>query len=143
MAKKPGATLLAAHRRPDTTWHGTAFVVEALVLLVFLAFALATFMQLFSAAHQRGVAEHELTQAVLLASNDAEQFAAAPQEGSTADTFDVNGVTYLVTRSVAPAPQEGGTLYRAEIIVETEGEQVYALNTARYVSNGAKGGDAA
>ena len=41
MARKPADSLLAARRGSDTTWHGTAFVVEALVLLVFLAFALA------------------------------------------------------------------------------------------------------
>lgn len=33
MARKPAETLLAARRGPDATWHGTAFVVEALVLL--------------------------------------------------------------------------------------------------------------
>ena len=91
MAKKRTETLLAARRGTDTTWHGTAFVVEALVLLAFLAFALAVFMQLFGAAHVRGAEERQLTQAVLLASNAAEEFAATPQAGSTSTAFDDAG----------------------------------------------------
>lgn len=150
MAKTPASTLLAAQRRGSpATWHGTAFVVEALVLLVFLAFALATFMQLFGAAHERGVEERQLTQAVLLATNDAERFAAAPLDGSGRAAYGANGSaldsgeaaeagTFVVTREVTPVDREGGTLYRATITVKCDGETVYELETARYVSDGAQ-----
>ncbi len=146
MAKKRAETLLAAGRGADTAWHGTAFVVESLVLLAFLAFALAVFMQLFGAAHVRGAEERQLTQAVLLASNAAEEFAAAPQAGSTTATFDGDGGepasaeaedAYLVSSDVTPERTEGGTLYRADITVTCDGEAVYRLETARYVSDGA------
>lgn len=148
MARKPAETLLAARRGPDATWHGTAFVVEALVLLAFLAFALAMFMQLFGAAHNRGVEERQLTQAVLLASNAAEEFAAMPLAGTQSDALgaaaDAGEGDYLVTREVVPEPTEGGTLYHASIAVSRDGEVVYELETARYASDGAaEGGDAA
>ena len=150
MAKRPAGTLLAARRSADTTWHGTAFVVEALVLLVFLAFALAVFMQLFGAAHARGVEERQLTQAVLLASNAAEEFAAAPQAGSASAAFDSDGNelsstaeaegtagSYVVASKVTPESTPGGTLYRANITVTCDGETDYQLESARYASDGA------
>lgn len=147
MAKKRTETLLAARRGTDTTWHGTAFVVEALVLLAFLAFALAVFMQLFGAAHVRGAEERQLTQAVLLASNAAEEFAATPQAGSTSTAFDDAGNelaqaagaegAYVVTCEVTPERTQGGTMYRANIMVTCDGAEVYRLESARYVS-GAK-----
>lgn len=156
MARKPADTLLAARRGAETTWHGTAFVVEALVLLVFLAFALAVFMQLFGAAHNRGLGERQLTQAVLLASNAAEEFAAAPLAGTSAEAFDGDGNAlvasaeagageaadaYVVSREVVPVLMENGTLYRASIAVFCDGEAVYKLETSRYVSDGAAGAD--
>ena len=45
MAERRANTLLAARRSEDTAWHGTAFIVEALLLLAFLAFSLAVFMR--------------------------------------------------------------------------------------------------
>ncbi|MEG2024524.1 MAG: hypothetical protein RRZ85_03130 [Gordonibacter sp.] len=177
MARKPETTLLSARHRPDTTWHGTAFVVEALVLLVFLTFAIAVLMQLFGSAHARGLEERSLTQAVALATNDAEAFAAAPQADLPSSIFDADGNplssadaeevadTFVVTRKVTPEIEPSGTLYRASIVVARDGETVYELDTARYVSaaassnatpasqntgsttpsgiSGAKGGDAA
>lgn len=138
MAKKRVGTLLESRHGISTTWHGAAFVVEALLLLVFLAFALAVFMQLFGAAHSRGTEERQLTQAVLLAANDAETFAAAPQAGTETTTFDA----YVVEREVKAERSQSGTLYRAFITVVCEGQPVYELESARYVSDGTEGGDA-
>lgn len=39
MAERRANTLLAARRSEDAAWHGTAFIVEALLLLAFLAFS--------------------------------------------------------------------------------------------------------
>ena len=41
-------------RRP---WHGAAFIVEALVLLVFLIASLAVIMQVIAGAHERSIEE--------------------------------------------------------------------------------------
>lgn len=138
MAKKRIDTLLEDRHGVTATWHGAAFIVEALLLLVFLAFALAVFMQLFGAAHSRGTEERQLTQAVLLAANDAEAFAAAPQAGTVTTTFDA----YLVEREVSTERSQSGTLYRASITVTCEGQPVYELESARYVSDEVEGGDA-
>lgn len=138
MAKKRVGTLLEGRHGVSTTWHGAAFVVEALLLLVFLAFALAVFMQLFGAAHNRGVEERRLTQAVLLASNDAEAFAADPQAGTETTEFDA----YTVVRDVSAERSQSGTLYRATITVACDGQDVYELETARYASDASEGGDA-
>lgn len=138
MARKNTDTLLENRHGVSTAWHGAAFVVEALLLLVFLAFALAVFMQLFGAAHSRGIEERQLTQAVLLASNDAEVFASNPQAGSSATRFDA----YAVDREVTTERSQSGTLYRATIVVTYDGQDVYELESARYVSDAAEGGDA-
>lgn len=154
MASKQAGSLLSSRRGSDTTWHGTAFVVESLVLLVFLAFALAVFMQLFSSAHARGTDERALTQAVTLASNNAEEFAASPQTGSMTETFSSDGTVlasgndedaaYVVTREIVNERTSSGTLYRATIAVESNGTTIYTLDTARYVADAdSKGGDAA
>ena len=154
MAERRANTLLAARRSEDTAWHGTAFIVEALLLLAFLAFSLAVFMQLFGSAHARSVEERQLTQAVRLASNEAERFAADPQAGYGAALYDAEGNavatggseqadTFVVERETASEQMPGGTLYRASIIVSCEGEAIYELETARYLSDGGRGGDGA
>ncbi len=68
------------------------------MLLVFLAFALAVFMQLFGAAHNRGVEERQLTQAVLLASNAAEEFAAAPLAGTSSEASTATAARWAGSR---------------------------------------------
>lgn len=154
MAKRRANTLLAARRSEDASWHGTAFVVEALLLLAFLAFSLAVFMQLFGSAHARSVEERQLAQAVLLASNEAERFAADPLTGFGAALYDAEGNalstgdkedadTFVVERETTSEQMPDGTLYRADIVVSCDGEAVYKLETARYLSDGARGGDGA
>lgn len=156
MAVNPPDDLIATQRTSTTTWHGAAFIVEALLLLVFLAFALAVLMQLFGTAHSRGVEERALTHATMLATNTAEAFAAAPGADSLTASFDVDGNllattadeaagddVYVVTRTVTPEQTDGGTLFQALISVEKSGQTVYELETSRYMSNTAQGGDVA
>ena len=45
-------------RRP---WHGAAFIVEALVLLVFLIASLAVIMQVIAGAHERSIEADRLS----------------------------------------------------------------------------------
>ncbi|WP_302391075.1 hypothetical protein [Eggerthella sinensis] len=133
-------------RRP---WHGAAFIVESLVLLVFLMASLAVLMQVMGNAHERGIEADKLSNAIILASNDAETFAADPTTGNTGgefalvdgeliqpegpiDALDKN--VYELTRIVEAQKQPGGTLYTAHIYVSCGGGTVYELNTSRYVS---------
>ena len=71
-------------RRP---WHGAAFIVEALVLLVFLIASLAVIMQVIAGAHERSIEADRLSNAIILASNDAEAFAADPTSGNTGGEY--------------------------------------------------------
>ena len=103
-------------RRP---WHGAAFIVEALVLLVFLIASLAVIMQVIAGAHERSIEADRLSNAIILASNDAEAFAADPTSGNT-------GGEYVLV---------DGQLYTAHIYVSCGGEATYQIDTARYVSN--------
>lgn len=139
------------------SWHGAAFVVESLVLLAFLVASLAVVISLMGDAHARGQAADELSNAIIAASNSAEEFAADPAgagDGNTAWYAVVDGAlvevgagdagddaggnaAYAVTRAVEREAQSAGTLYRAHIAVEREGATVYELDTSRYVSDAA------
>lgn len=147
-----------------SVWAGAAFVVEALILLAFLAGCLAVFMQLFGDATERGRQNVQLEAAVELASNRAEQFAASPLAGmessagdgrleqaagaaggagGAADAAAADG-DLVVTCDVTPEDLPAGVLYHAVIGVWDGDELVYELATARYVSGAAAGdGDAA
>lgn len=120
-------------RRP---WHGAAFIVEALVLLVFLIASLAVIMQVIAGAHERSIEADRLSNAIILASNDAEAFAADPTSGNTGGEYvlvdgqlvqpegpiDVlDKSVYDLTRIVEAQSQPGGTLYTAHIYVSCGG----------------------
>lgn len=117
---------------------GTAFLVEALVVLAFLMVALAVFVQLFSKAQIKGVESTQLSQAVLLATNYAEEFSADPTGVETQMTED--GLT--ATCNIKENKNKAGTLYEATIEVSDGSKTVYTLNTARFVNgvNGTGGG---
>jgi hypothetical protein len=133
-------------RRP---WHGAAFIVESLVLLVFLMASLAVLMQVMGNAHERGIEADKLSNAIILASNDAETFAADPTTGDRTAQFSLvdgelveltgaegaaSGERYEVERTVQQHTEKAGTLYEAHIEVSSGGNAVYEVNTSRYVS---------
>ncbi|MEY8561599.1 hypothetical protein AALA21_00865 [Eggerthellaceae bacterium 3-80] len=139
------------------SWSGAAFVVEALILLVFLAACLALFMSMFGSANEIGIANTRQEQALTLAANEAELFAADPTRvygahdvsvatglagrTSTADSPETE--IFTVRCDVTPEAMAAGTLYRALITVVFEGETLYSLQTACYVSNTSAEVDAA
>lgn len=143
------------------SWHGTALLVEALVLLAFLVASLALFMQVFAQARGMGAEGSELAQAVAMASNLAEEFAADPatepepleRDGLTAscevatvaaDDADHAGSQTDPDADGAPAGDSSGaagTLYRATILVtDGDGDEVYRLVTERYARGAATSG---
>ena len=144
------------------SWHGTALLVEALVLLSFLVASLALFMQAFAQARGMGADGSQLAQAVAMASDLAEEFAADPatepepleRDGLTAScevaTVAADGAdgTGGQTGSGADDTPSGGssgdssgaagTLYRATILVtDGDGDEVYRLVTERYARGAA------
>lgn len=137
------------------SWHGTALLVEALVLLAFLVASLALFMQVFAQARGMGAEGSQLAQAVAMASNLAEEFAADPatepepleRDGLTAScevatvaAGGANGTGGQTGSGADDTPSGGssgaaGTLYRATILVtDGDGDEVYRLVTERYAS---------
>ena len=117
----------------STVWHGAAFVLEAILLLLFLLISMAVFMSLFGHSDFIGQRTDELSRAVGLAQNTAEQFASDPSGMPESMTVDDE---YEITCDVTPETTDAGTLYQAEIMVSKDGSAVYMLNTARYVSGG-------
>lgn len=122
-----------------SSWHGTAFLIEALLLLALLTGCVAVFMQLFAQANAMGTESASLSGAVQIASNEAETFAADPHTWGVGETSeDVDG--YTVTRTVEAQDASHGTLYVATILVEaandssSEDAVTYTLSTSRYVS---------
>ena len=113
-----------------------AFLVEALVLLVFLAAAAAVFVQLFSKAAVQATESVELSQAVAIASNTAERFAADPS--SVAEFETVDDLIVKCTTRVEERPS--GNLYHATIsvfrnddsIAGDEDLPIYSIGTAHY-----------
>ena len=122
--------------RPATSarpgWASGAFIVESLLLLVFLIGSLAVFTQMFAAAAEQASQGGTLSAAVAAASNTAEQFAADPAsvepEAQAGDLRVVSDVTQDI--------RDGGVLYHATISVfdANNAEPVYTVTTSRYVS---------
>lgn len=112
---------------------GIAFIVEALILLFFLALSIAVFVQLLGGATLRGQKAVELEDAVQIAEDAAEQFAANP---TSLPSEDRKGV-YNVNIEVTPQASSTGILYTATISVSKDGykEPIYELESARYVDS--------
>lgn len=121
-------------RVAGTTWHGIGFLIEAMVLLAFVALAIAVFFRLFAFAKERSSANTELSQAVVYASNAAEQFAAAPE---TMSGYAKARDNYYITCSVTSEDTAVGTMYNAIINVSSQdtGELLYSLATSKYEGN--------
>lgn len=116
---------------------GFAFYIEALLLVLFLLVSMVVLIQMFSSSRSMGQEAHQLTKAVIMAQNAAEEFASGEiSQPETLLYFGENG-------QAAEAPQEGGYQVRvlveekdsmkaATIQVERFGEEIYSLNTARF-----------
>ncbi|MCL2889262.1 MAG: hypothetical protein FWE65_02430 [Eggerthellaceae bacterium] len=134
-----------SHRMPVSSqrpWHGAAFIVEALVLILFITLSTVVLMQLSNASRLHGEKAHALSYAVILATNEAERFAASPVSATTGYYDIVDNVLvaldeptdncFKVVRQVSREDKPSGVLFRAQIVVEKQGEILYTLNTARY-----------
>ena len=102
---------------------------------------MAVFLQLFAGAELEALRSNNLSQAVLLATNCAEEFSAHPDEMPvTTDEGD-----FEITCDVTPVAHKAGTLYEATITVRKDNKEVYTLKTSRYVSGAmqTEGSDAA
>lgn len=127
-----------------TRWSGAAFLVEAMLLLVFIMASLAVFTQLFSTSAERAIESRELTDAVAAASATAERFCANPL--GVESELQVGDLRVIC--QVTPERRTGGIIYYATISVYGDaGESaskpaepqaapmpLYTVQTAKYES---------
>lgn len=114
----------------------TTFVIEALLLMLCLMMIIAvSTMVIVHSVKMTQYYSHK-TEAITLAANTAERFAADPE--TVAREYKVDDlVATCDTHSFSNAT---GTVYDATISVEWNGDKLYILNTTKYVE-GQKGGD--
>lgn len=114
------------------TWGTAAFLVESMLLLVFLAVAMAMFLQLFGLALARAGEGEDLSRAAAVASSAAERFAADPSQSE--GSYEDDGM--IVRCEVNEEAEDSGVLYTAVIrVYDAEAsEPCYAISTTRYVS---------
>lgn len=148
------------HSRMSEASHGTAFIVEAMLLLFFLVIALAMTTQMTMESRAQAAQAAELSQAVTLAQNTAEEFAAQPEEFAKTGTTVREKNELKAECTVTQEKRAHGTMYTATITITGDnstlakklrvkqatatgdssgGEPVYTLTTSAYVS--AKGGN--
>lgn len=107
-----------------------AFIVESLVLFVFLVATLIIVSMLFFASVSMSVQGQNLERATIIASNAAERFAANP----TSANLDTSEYGLTVDCKVTPHKGTYGTLYEAHISVSDGDAVIYSISTSRYVS---------
>lgn len=149
MANKLDIPSFSTRRKltPSVNATNRAFVVEALILLAFLAVAVAIILQLFAAAGVQSREAHKLSLSEHLATNTAEVFAANPRTAPTMVYYNAEGepletevgAVYSVETTITPQSMEAGTLYTADIVVTNyelryDGNVTYELQTKRYLS---------
>ena len=112
------------------SWHGTAFLIESMLLLVCLVTCTAVIMHIFSLVYAQGHADRDLVTATRLASNVAETFAADPTAVTTTETTTEDG--YVVSTKITTTATDAGTMYHAFITVSSDDAVVYELETDRF-----------
>lgn len=130
---------MAAQKQGKTSWTGTAFMVEALVLLFFLVASLAVFTQLFAYSANGAKEAQRITQATELVQNAAEEFSANPQAVAAGQTVGLGAAqsegadSFTVSCDVSDEAQGHGTYYTAHITVTDSEGEAYALDASRYM----------
>lgn len=125
-----------------------AFVVESLLLLLFLSVALALILRTFAVADSHARDAHARAMELHLATNAAEVFAANPVQEFSTQYFDIEGksveqgsedAAFQVAMNVNNRPSDPGSMYKAQITVTpllpSLGVEAYVLDTTRYVAN--------
>ena len=122
--------------------HSTAFIVEAMVLLVFLVLALAMTTKMTIGARSDAALASDLSRAVALAQNTAEEFSADPAGFAASPTIIREGEGGLRAQCTVEAEQRtAGTMYTAHIVV-TGGDSVLAQRARAKAAAAGEGGSA-
>ena len=126
--------LLSTRQNQRGSWHGTALIVEVLIILVVVVACLGIFARLFSYAYSSNAHDQHRAHAITLATSKAESFAAA--NTLVAGTVTEKADNYTTTSTVSATETARGTLFSAVITVLYEDEELYKVETAHYVSAG-------
>lgn len=126
----------AKHKSRQNTrlaWSSVAFIVESILLLVFLVASLAILTQVFAASLTRSVESRTLDAASIAATSIAEHFAADPTDVEE----NIRLGDLLVKCAVVDERRANGTMYYATISVydmsaNGSGEAVYTIETSKY-----------
>lgn len=118
--------------RGTTPWSGTAFLVEACILLAIVTGSVGVFASLFAAASRTGAEAEQLTRAVVAARDAAERFGAEALVGE----WEASGSDLVVRVEAEPDDAVPGLLRALITVSDANGDVVYELETAR------AGGDA-
>ena len=123
-----------ARRLGATRWAGTAFLVEAMLLLAFIVISIAITTQMFAASLDQSKQSLYISEGVSLSSSLAERFAASP--GDVQSTLEGDHV-YAVCE-VTSESRASGTVHHALITAydRESGAVVYTIETERYESGG-------
>ena len=130
------STSQGSRRGSKASWSSVAFIVESMLLLIILVASLAVLTKVFSSSLNQSIESRSLDAATIATTSIAEHFAADPP-GVDEET-QLGDLRILCT--VTEQAREGGVLYKAHIAAydtkdaSGEGEPVYELHTARYVS---------
>ena len=124
-------------RRPRSSWSSVAFIVESILLLVFLVASLAVLTKVFTASLTRSVESRTLDAATIAATSIAEHFTAEPTDVPEKTQLG----DLLIVCDVSDEPREAGVMHYAVINVydtgsNGEGEPVYSLSTSCYEGEG-------
>lgn len=146
---------------------GSAFIIESLLLLIFVAASVAIVVQLIGAGYSQGEQATRLSTSVSLAQNEAERFTADPHLNSrrliymkTGDDFkeiasrklsDDSAIEYegeelsasnpsifIVERKMKTKKLDSGNLYNAKIKVFCQESEIYSLDTSKYIPSNAE-----
>lgn len=112
-----------------TNKRGRAFIVESLVLFVFLVATLIIVSMLFIASVSRSAEAQNLERATIIASNTAERFSANPM----GDNLVASEYGLDVSCDVEEQKASNGILYLATITVSDSNGPIYTIQTSRYV----------
>lgn len=133
----PPSNRTARHDARRSPWTSIAFMVESVLLLVFLAGSLAVLTQVFVTSLNHSVQSRTLDAATIAASSIAEHFASNPTDVQEQTQLG----DLLVKCTVSDEKRAAGTMYRAHIDVystysEDVSTPVYSIDTSSYQPEG-------
>lgn len=164
------SALIGPVAEDNQSHRGTAFIIESLLLLIFVTASVAIVVQLLGGGYAQGVKADKLSTAVSIASNEAERFTADPamksreilyietengiekvatKKSLDEEDFEYNGEkisadapnVFILKRKITTESLTSGKLYNAAITVSCQGDEVYSLDTAKYISSSSSDDD--